>query len=249
VQADKNHSAAPCQSKSSVEEIRLRFDREVERFSNLQSGQVATIDAPLSLALISEAAAAVTPPATSLLDVGCGAGNYSLKILEKLPNLDVTLIDLSRPMLDRAGERVGQATDGKVTILQGDIRELNVGKARYDIICAAAVLHHLREDSEWHSVFTKFHAALKPGGSLWISDLIEHSDPRVQALMWVRYGTYLAQLKDETYRDEVFRYIAREDTPRPLMYQLDLLRSVGFGNVEILHKNSSFAAFGAIKRF
>jgi tRNA (cmo5U34)-methyltransferase len=33
------------------------------------------------------------------------------------------------------------------------------------------------------------------------------------------------------------------------MYQLDLLRSVGFGNVEILHKNSSFAAFGAIKRF
>jgi tRNA (cmo5U34)-methyltransferase len=27
--------------------------------------------------------------------VGCGAGNYTLKLLESLPNLDVTLIDLS----------------------------------------------------------------------------------------------------------------------------------------------------------
>jgi len=31
------------------------------------------------------------------------------------------------------------------------------------------------------------------------------------------------------------------------MFQLDLLRSVGFKEVEVLHKNSCFAAFGAIK--
>ena len=43
-----------------------------------------------------------------LLDVGCGAGNYSLKLLTLLPNLEVTLVDLSRPMLDRAVERVSQ---------------------------------------------------------------------------------------------------------------------------------------------
>jgi hypothetical protein len=41
----------------------------VERFSNLETGQSATIDAPLALALIAEAAARVTPGATSLLDV------------------------------------------------------------------------------------------------------------------------------------------------------------------------------------
>jgi len=69
----------------------------------------------------------------------------------------------------------------------------------------------------------------------------------VQALMWQRYGAYLAGLKDEAYRDHVFAYVAREDTPRPLPYQIDLLRSVGFSKVEILHKNGCFAAFGAIK--
>jgi len=31
------------------------------------------------------------------------------------------------------------------------------------------------------------------------------------------------------------------------MFQLDLLSKVGFGDVEVLHKNSCFAAFGAIK--
>jgi tRNA (cmo5U34)-methyltransferase len=60
-------------NKSSVEEIRRRFDADVERFSNLESGRSATVDARLAMALVSEAATAVTPHATDLLDVGCGA--------------------------------------------------------------------------------------------------------------------------------------------------------------------------------
>src|SRR5437879_10774517 len=84
--------------KSTVDEIRQRFDADVERFSNLDTGQSATVDAPLALALVAQAAAATTPHARHVLDVGCGAGNYTLKLLECLPNLDVTLIDLSQPM-------------------------------------------------------------------------------------------------------------------------------------------------------
>ena len=78
-------------------------------------------------------------------------------------------------------------------------------------------------------------------------DLIESSIPEVQSTMRLRYGEYLTQLKDEAYRDQVFAYIKREDTPRSLMFQLDLLREVGFSKVEVLHKNSCFAAFGAVK--
>jgi tRNA (cmo5U34)-methyltransferase len=234
-------------SKSTVEQIRERFDRDVERFSNLETGQAAAMDAPLLLDLTSEAASRVTPHAKVLLDVGCGAGNFTLKILERLPNQEVTLVDLSRPMLDRAVQRVGRATPGQVTALQGDIRELSIGQERYDIICAAAVLHHLREEEEWQSVFAKLFAALRPGGSFWISDLIAHVDHHVQTMMWQRYGTYLTQLKNEAYRDQVFAYVEQEDSPKSLPFQLDLLRSVGFSQVEILHKNNCFAAFGGIK--
>jgi tRNA (cmo5U34)-methyltransferase len=233
--------------KSTVDEIRQRFDADVERFSNLETGQSATVDAPLAMALVAEAAACTTPHARQVLDVGCGAGNYTLKLLSYLPNLDVTLIDLSGPMLARASDRVTPATTGSVTTLQGDIRELALADESFDIILAAAVLHHLRADSEWREVFAKFHRLLRPGGSLWVFDFVESSIPAVRGLMQRKYGEYLTEFKDEAYRDHVFAYVEKEDTPRPLTFQLDLLRQVGFSQVDILHKNICFAAYGAVK--
>lgn len=233
--------------KSTVDQIRQRFDNDVERFSNLETGQSATIDAPLVLDLITTVAAATNPDAAHVLDIGCGAGNYTLKLMERLPNIDVTLIDLSKPMLDRALQRIGAVSEGNIMTLQGDIRTIPLPDQHYEIIMAAAVFHHLRADAEWEAVFGKCYAALKPGGSLWISDLIAHDDPTVQAVMWQRYGDYLTQLKGEAYRDQVFAYIEQEDSPRPLLYQLHLLKQVGFRSVEVLHKNALFAAFGGIK--
>ncbi len=233
--------------KSTPEQIRERFDNDVERFANLETGQSATIDAPLVLELITQAAASATPQAASVLDIGCGAGNYTLKLLQALPDLDCTLVDLSRPMLDRANARVSAATHGSVTTIQGDVRAIDLGEEQFDVILAAAVLHHLRDESEWRAVFTQFYRSLRPGGSLWISDLVTHDILAVQALMWHRYGDYLTAFKGEDYRDAVFAYIEQEDTPRSVSFQTNLLRAVGFSQVDILHKNSSFAAFGAIK--
>ena len=186
--------------KSTVDEIRERFDADVERFSNLETGQSATVDAPLAMTLIAQAAAATTPHARHVLDLGCGAGNYTLKLLESVPNLDVTLIDLSQPMLDRATLRVRQATAGRITAIPGDIREVALLDGQFDIVLAAAVLHHLRTDSEWRDVFASFHRALRPGGSVWVFDLVESSIPAVQQLMRKQYGDYLTRLKDESYR-------------------------------------------------
>jgi tRNA (cmo5U34)-methyltransferase len=234
--------------KSTVAQIRERFDHDVERFANLDTGQSATIDAPLVLDLITKAAAAVNPQALHVLDIGCGAGNYTLKLLQMIPDMNVTLVDLSKPMLDRAVQRISIETSGQITPIQSDIRDIELGLEQFDIILAAAVFHHLRTDDEWECVFSKCYDALKPGGSFWISDLIQHSTPQIQSLMWTRYGDYLTQLKNETYRDVVFSYIEQEDTPRPLLFQLDMLRRVGLPFVELLHKNSCFAAFGAVKQ-
>jgi len=242
-----NRTCGELRVKSSVEEIRQRFDADVERFSNLETGQSATVDAPLAMGLVAQAAAASTPLMRQIVDVGCGAGNYALKLLELKPDLDVTLIDLSLRMLERAKQRVQAATGGKVTTIQGDIREIEVPSEGCDVILAAAILHHLRTDEEWENVFASFYRALRPGGSIWIFDLVECSIDRVQSLMWSRYGEYLKEFKDEAYRDHVFAYIEREDTPRSLMFQLELLRRVGFQQVDVLHKNSCFAAFGAVK--
>jgi tRNA (cmo5U34)-methyltransferase len=233
--------------KSSVEEIRRRFDNEVDRFSNLQTGQTATVDAPLCLELVAEAAAVTNPQARRLLDVGCGAGNYTLKLLQRLPNLEVTLIDLSQPMLDKAQERIRAVSTGGIRAIQGDMREVELGEAAFDIILASATLHHLRTDDQWRSMFTKLHRSLVPGGSIWIFDLVDYELSGVRKMMKRRYAEYLDALVSPKYRQEVFDYVEKEDTPKPLAFQLELLRVVGFRTVEVLHMNACFAAFGAAK--
>jgi tRNA (cmo5U34)-methyltransferase len=150
-------------------------------------------------------------------------------------------------MLDRARERVSRATAGRITTIQADIRAVELPEGRFDIVLAAAVLHHLRTDEEWRKVFAAFHRALRPGGSVWVFDMVESSIPAVGQLLRRRYGEYLTGLKDEAYRDHVFAYVEKEDTPRPLLFQLDLLRQAGYAQVEVLHKNVCFAAFGAVK--
>lgn len=232
--------------KASVDEIRNRFDNDVERFSNLETGQMSTQDAALVLELIAATAKRVTPAAARLLDLGCGAGNFSLKLAQVFPLERVTLVDLSANMLDRAVERLG-ALRLETRAMQCDVRDLDLEPASQDVIVAAAVLHHLRAEVEWAAVFRQLYSALCPGGSLWIWDLVSHDIPGVQKEMWERYGAYLVSLKGEAYRDHVMAYVEYEDSPRSVAFQLHHLRAAGF-TADVIHKNGCFAAIAACKQ-
>lgn len=233
--------------KSSRNEIKERFDNDVERFSNLETGQKTVIDAQLCLELITDAVKYLTPSAKKVLDVGCGAGNYTLKALEKVADMDCDLIDLSLPMLEKAQQRVKEITSGKVSIFQADILKMDLPENEYCVVLAGAVLHHLRTDEDWDTVFTNIYKAIKPGGSFWICDLVIHDLPQIQQLFERNYGDFLMAMGGKDFKEHVFNYIAKEDTPRSVLFQTNLLKKVGFKHVEILHKNSCFAAFGAVK--
>lgn len=238
----------PLHKKSTITDIEKRFDSDVERFSDLETGQVATIDAPLAMELITVAAIAATPVITKVLDIGCGAGNNTIKLLRSYTkSFDCDLNDLSLPMLERAQQRVSKETTGTVSIIHGDFRTANLPNASYDVILAAAVLHHLRDDQDWISAFTKIYQLLTPGGSFWVTDMVSHESDFVHQLMWQRYSIYLQSIGGSEYQKKVFEYIDKEDSPRPATFQLDLMRKVGFKFVDILHKNSCFSAFGGIK--
>jgi tRNA (cmo5U34)-methyltransferase len=117
----------------------------------------------------------------------------------------------------------------------------------FDIVVTGAAMHHLRTDEEWETVFTKIFKSLKKDGCFWISDLILHDNPAINQLMWKRYADYLKGIGGKTYQENVFEYIEKEDTPRSVMYQLDLMKKIGFSTVDVLHKNSCFSVFGGIK--
>jgi len=247
-------------NKSTVEEIRERFDHDVERFSDLDAGQVAAKGSAEHMGLVAEAAVATTPallgPAPAICDIGCGAGNYTLRLLAEIASaggdagsVAVTLIDLSRPMLDRAAQRVtaGGVAAENIAAIQADVRDVELGVARFDTILAAQCLHHLRADAEWAAVFPAIGRSVKPGGSCWISDSIDHRHPGVRGLFRRRWASYLESVDGPAYRDRVMSYVDREDTPRPLGHQLDLLVRAGFAEVDVLAVDTRFAAFGGVK--
>jgi Methylase involved in ubiquinone/menaquinone biosynthesis len=233
--------------KSSPETIRRNFDQQVERFSNIETGQTTAIDSPLCMELVSRSAQMLNPEAKSIMDLGCGGGNYAVKVASLLPDVDCTLVDISANMLERAAERVSEIISGKVNALHGDYRELDLGENLYDVITAGTTLHHLRGDEEWELVFSKVYKALKPGGTFWINDIVIGETREITQMM---LDGWVSMLQNQVSADEVEMYLDRyesEDTPRTLSYQLDLLKQVGFKETFVLHKHFNFAAFGARK--
>jgi len=233
--------------KSTVDEIRQRFDADVERFSKLETGQQAAMDAPLILEIVARSAASHVRPGGTLLDLGCGAGNFTLRVLSQVSRLDCVLVDLSRPMLERADQRLKSAGACSVKTIQSDMRSLAFGPGSFDLILAGQVLHHLREDAEWEFMFGRFHQWLRPGGVLFVADFITFDDPAIQQLMLERYGEYLLNLAGAEFRDRVLACCEIEDSPRSTRYQLELLAKVGFSEFDVLHKNSLFTAYYARK--
>jgi tRNA (cmo5U34)-methyltransferase len=127
------------------------------------------------------------------------------------------------------------------------MRNLRVAPGSFDVILAGAVLHHLRDERDWERMFQQMHSWLRPGGLLFVADLVIVDDPAIHALMWERYGDYLEGLNGPDYRAEVMEYIDVEDSPRSLRYQLDLAQACGFVDYDVLHRNSVFATYYARK--
>jgi tRNA (cmo5U34)-methyltransferase len=93
-------------TKASIDIIRQNFDTQVERFSNIETGQTTAIDSPLCMGLISKAAKLTNPNANHVMDLGCGGGNYAVKITSLSPGANCTLVDISSNMLQTAQKRV-----------------------------------------------------------------------------------------------------------------------------------------------
>ena len=147
----------PIEQKSSINQIKTRFDKDVERFSNIETGQTSTVDAPLVLDLVAQAAFESKNNIKKVLDIGCGAGNSTIKLAQKVSQFDCDLVDLSLPMLEKALERISKLDLGKIQTFQGDFRKTELPEGKYDIIFASAVLHHLRNDLDWESTFKKIY--------------------------------------------------------------------------------------------
>ncbi|MGI5211625.1 class I SAM-dependent methyltransferase [Plantactinospora sp. CA-290183] len=96
----------------------------------------------------------------TVLDIGCGTGRDTERLLAALPRGRVVAVDGSRQMLDRLRSRLGGAGD-RLTVLRADLRAPLRPPVPADVAFSVATLHWLPEHD---TLFRSLAAALRPGG-------------------------------------------------------------------------------------
>ena len=112
------------------------------------------------------AARVPTLAAARVLEVGAGTGLLGFALRDRARH--VTLADGSAEMVAVAGEKLRAQGACNVDVVKLDLEAEPLPAARYDVVCALLVLHHVRDVP---ALLRKLHAALEPGGYVCVSDL------------------------------------------------------------------------------
>ncbi len=94
----------------------------------------------------------------TVLDAGCGSGRVTQMLLDRLPDGRVVAVDQSVSMVEHAREALGD----RATVFQADLAELTLEEP-VDAVFSNAVFHWVPDHER---LFTRLHAALRPGGRL-----------------------------------------------------------------------------------
>src|SRR5262245_57263683 len=119
--------------------------RAVRRYLNLQAEMVPGRSEAFSLIAALVASCPSAQPA--VLDLGCGDGALTARILERSPGASVTLVDFSDEMLGRARKRF--AEEARVTLAKQDLNgglPDTVGATRFDAVVSCFAIHHVQPE-------------------------------------------------------------------------------------------------------
>lgn len=171
-------------------------------------------------------------PVTSVLDLACGTGSFSLRLAKR--GYVVTGIDISEEMLLRAGENARKA-GAKCRFVRQDIASFSVHKPVDAIICACDGINYLLEKEQLEGFFQSCKAALKPGGvivcDISSEDKLKNTlgnngyfDVREDAcFFWQNHisGRFVDMELNIFLKDKDGKYIRRQEFQRQRIYSKD----------------------------
>jgi tRNA (cmo5U34)-methyltransferase len=232
-----------------MEEIRQHFDGEALSFDANIVRLIPYYDSMID-ALVSSLP--FTPDdAFSVLDLGCGTGTVSERILQSFPRAHVTCLDIAENMLSMAKSKLGAFVD-EGGIPRADYAHADfatwTGSRSFDAIVSSLALHHLPDDDSKRALFRKAFALLSPGGVFRNADIVLSADSALQALNMRKWREYMLRSVSPQEIDEKWMVShAAEDRPAVLADQLDWLMYGGFVNVDVIWKYYNFAVYGGKK--
>jgi len=148
----------------SLPQLTHRYDRAAPRWSQTldQLGIPDAYEAMLRT-LLHEDAPGLTRAGLRALDCGVGTGALSCALARVLPaSFELDAIDISPRMLERAGDRLGDA-GLEASLRQGDVRDLPYDTGLFDLAMTGHVLEHLPDP---RVALREMARVLKPGGLL-----------------------------------------------------------------------------------
>lgn len=98
-----------------------------------------------------------------VLDIGCGTGALLEQILSEDAHRQVTGLDLSANMLDRARQRLGD----RAVLARGDSERLPFPDRSFDIVCCCDSFHHYPNPQ---AVLAEVSRVLEFGGTFLLGD-------------------------------------------------------------------------------
>jgi len=102
------------------------------------------------------------PAAQTLLELGCGTGAMLASLA---PDFEVTGVDRSPEMLEKAARKVGGAR-----LVQADMTAFSLETSFDVVICVFDTLNHLARFDSWVEMFRRVHEHLAEGG-LFVFDV------------------------------------------------------------------------------
>lgn len=104
-----------------------------------------------------------------VIDVGCGQGQVSGRLAQRLPGCQVIGFDLSAPMLERARERA-PALDN-LELRRADAMQLPLGDDTVDLAVSVASIKHWPDRERGVAQILR---VLRPGGHLYLLEVDRH---------------------------------------------------------------------------
>lgn len=178
-----------------------------------------------------------------VLDLGAGTGVLSAIIGHQFPNAEFVLADGAPQMLERARERF--AGDARFSFVELDFGRDELPH-QFDCVVSSLAIHHLEPD-ELAPLFGRIHQSLKADGVFVNADQMRGASLRIEEAFeqqWQRDARE-AGASEEEISGAIERMKA--DRNAPLEWQLDALRSAGFGEVECFYKRFRFAVYAGWK--
>ncbi len=172
---------------------------------------------------------ALVPADAHVLDLGGGTGALSSAVLDGLPGVRVTVLDVDRDMLREAQRRLARFAD-RVAFREGSFLD---PLPAADAVIASLALHHVHDLASKTALYREIHDALSPGGVLLNLDAAVAADGRLNDLVFDRMAARMGDhgITDPEARGH-FAAWADEDRYFPLDAELSALRQAGFDEVE-----------------